>query len=105
MDSDRFSSVGHHIIGQQISTKAQQTIWQRMNDVLGEVSPETIGKAPAKERQSFGMTFRKVEYIRAFSRKILSGEFDLNAVEHMSDEDAISAHPARHADGLSSQKD
>ena len=32
VDSDLFSSVVHHIIGQQISTKAQATIWQRMQD-------------------------------------------------------------------------
>lgn len=30
VDTDLFSSVVHHIIGQQISTKAQATIWQRM---------------------------------------------------------------------------
>lgn len=28
VDSDLFSSVVHHIVGQQISTKAQATIWQ-----------------------------------------------------------------------------
>lgn len=27
VDTDLFSSVVHHIIGQQISTKAQATIW------------------------------------------------------------------------------
>ena len=40
-DDDLFSSVVHHIIGQQISTRAQQTIWQRMQDTLGEVTAET----------------------------------------------------------------
>ena len=35
VDTDLFSSVVHHIIGQQISTKAQATIWQRMRDALG----------------------------------------------------------------------
>ena len=29
-DPDLFSSVVHHIVGQQISTKAQPTIWARM---------------------------------------------------------------------------
>jgi len=33
-DDDLFSSVVHHIIGQQISTRAQQTIWQRMQEAL-----------------------------------------------------------------------
>ena len=42
VDTDLFSSVVHHIIGQQISTKAQATIWQRMQVVLGEVNAETI---------------------------------------------------------------
>ena len=32
-DDDLFSSVVHHIIGQQISTRAQQTIWQRMQEI------------------------------------------------------------------------
>ena len=32
VDTDLFSSVIHHIVGQQISTKAQATIWQRMQD-------------------------------------------------------------------------
>lgn len=42
VDSDIFSSVIHHIIGQQISTKAQLTIWKRMQDKLGNVNAETI---------------------------------------------------------------
>ena len=42
VDSDLFSSVVHHIIGQQISTKAQATIWQRMHDNLGVVNADTV---------------------------------------------------------------
>lgn len=37
VDTDLFSSVVHHIIGQQISTKAQETIWRRMKDGLGVI--------------------------------------------------------------------
>ena len=89
VDTDPFSSVVHHIIGQQISTKAQKTIWQRMNDTLGEVTPETVDRATVEELQFLGMTFKKAEYIKDFCGKILSGAFDLNAVEKMSDENAI----------------
>ena len=39
VDTDLFSAVVHHIIGQQISTKAQATIWQRMMAIL---SPMTM---------------------------------------------------------------
>ena len=91
VDTDLFSSVVHHIIGQQISMKAQQTIWERMHDYLGEISAGTICNADVDGLQSLGMTFRKAEYIKDFAAKVSSGEFDIEAVEHMSDEDAISA--------------
>lgn len=42
VDTDLFSAVVHHIIGQQISTKAQTTIWQRMCDALGTVHAKTV---------------------------------------------------------------
>ena len=89
VDSDLFSSVIHHIIGQQISAKAQKTIWHRMNDAFGEVTPGTIENATVEELQSLGMTFRKAEYIRDFSQKIINSEFDLDAVQLMTDKDAI----------------
>lgn len=91
VDTDLFSSVVHHIIGQQISTKAQQTIWQRMKDVYGEVTPKTIVNADKNQLQSLGITFRKAEYIKDFSEKIICGEFDLTAVETLSDQEAIAA--------------
>lgn len=45
VDTDLFSAVVHHIVGQQISTKAQATIWQRMRGALGTVDAEHILEA------------------------------------------------------------
>ena len=89
VDPDLFSSVIHHIIGQQISMKAQATIWQRMQDALGAVNAETILAAGVPTLQALGMTFRKAEYITDFAEKVHTGAFDLDAVAHMRDEDAI----------------
>ena len=88
-DNDLFSSVVHHIIGQQISTKAQATIWQRMQETLGEVNAKTILAAGIPKLQALGMTFRKAEYITDFAGKVHSGVFNLDAVAKMSDEEAI----------------
>lgn len=89
VDTDLFSAVVHHIIGQQISTKAQTTIWRRMKETLGEVNAETILSADISKLQSLGMTFRKAEYITDFARKVHEGVFDLETVAQMSDEAAI----------------
>ena len=91
VDTDLFSSVVHHIIGQQISMKAQATIWQRMQDDLGVMNAETILEAGIPKLQAYGMTFRKAEYLTDFAEKIKSGECDLDAVWQMSDQEAIEA--------------
>lgn len=91
VDTDLFSAVVHHIIGQQISTKAQATIWQRMQDALGQVNAETILSAGVSNLRALGISFRKAEYITDFARKVHTGEFDIEAVSQMSDTDAISA--------------
>lgn len=91
VDADLFLSVVHHIVGQQISSKAQATIWQRMQDTLGEVNAKSIQSAGVPKLQAFGMTFRKAEYITDFAQKVERGEFDLAAVEEMPDAEAIGA--------------
>lgn len=90
-DTDLFSSVVHHIIGQQISTKAQETIWQRLKDELGEVNAENIYKTDISRLQSLGMSFRKAEYIKDFADKVHSGGFNLQDISELSDEEAIKA--------------
>ena len=54
VDTDLFSAVVHHIVGQQISTKAQETIWQRMLSAVGEVNAETVLAAGVPKLQSLG---------------------------------------------------
>ena len=89
VDTDLFSAVVHHIVGQQISTKAQATIWKRMRDELGVVDAAAVLGAGVEKLQSFGMTFRKAEYITDFARKIESGEFDLEGIRQRPDDEAI----------------
>ena len=104
VDTDLFSSVVHHIVGQQISTKAQATIWQRMQDALGTVNADTVLAAGVPQLQALGMTFRKAEYITDFAAKVQSGAFDIDAVAHMSDADAIRALSALKGIGEAAQQ-
>ena len=89
VDPDLFSSIVHHIIGQQISTKAQATIWQRLQDALGEVNAETVLAAGVPKLQAMGMTFRKAEYITDLAQKVRDGTFDLDGIWQKADEEAI----------------
>lgn len=91
LDADLFASVVRHIVGQQISSKAQATVWARLETSLSVVTPASVHAASAEELQSLGMSLRKAEYIKDFASKIISGEFALQAVEQLSDEEAIAA--------------
>ena len=90
VDGDLFSSVIHIIIGQQISSAAQKTVWARLTDKLGEIISESVNAASREEIQSCGISFRKVDYIKDFAAKIQNGEFDIEALRTMPDADVIS---------------
>ena len=89
VDKDLFSAVVHHIVGQQISTKAQATIWKRIQDGLKTVNVDTILAEGVENLQTSGISFKKAEYITDFARKIKNGEFDLDSIWLKSDEEAI----------------
>ena len=70
VDPDLFSSVIHHIIGQQVYMAAQRTVWQRLQAAAGTLVPETVA----------AMTRRRALYILDFALKLASGDFDLDAL-------------------------
>ena len=82
---DLFDALMHSIVGQQIATKAQQTVWVRLVLALGEVTPETIEGAETATLQGVGLSFRKVAYMKAAARKVLLGELDVEALRLMDD--------------------
>lgn len=108
-ERDIFASVIHHIIAQQISTKAQASIWARFCALFSEMQSERTSKvkkvqsADSQSKQkaqallaididkirACGISSRKAQYILDFAHKVQSGEFDIEAVAKMSDEKAI----------------
>lgn len=86
---DVFAALVHSIVGQQISTKAHESIWRKVEERVGEVSPKNILAISPERLQSVGIPFRKVECIRDAARRFESGEFDVLSLDSMSDEQVI----------------
>ena len=82
---DLFDALMHAIVGQQIAAKAQQTVWGRLVQALGEVTPATVDSIDADVLQRMGLSFRKVGYMKGAARKALLGELDVEALRHMDD--------------------
>jgi DNA-3-methyladenine glycosylase II len=83
---DLFASLVNAVVGQQISTKAQQTIWGRMRTGLSEVTPDAILACPETSLQSYGITFKKAAYIRGIAESVLDGTLDIGALNAKSDQ-------------------
>lgn len=86
---DIFAALVYSIIGQQISTKAQESVWKKTVALLGDVTPGNILAISPEELQSVGLSFRKVEYIRDAARRFESGEFDVKSFGNMPDAEII----------------
>lgn len=84
---DMFMALINSIIGQQISTKAQQTVWLRFLDMFEPVIPENIAALPVEMIQTCGISMRKASYIKEIAANIIDGSLNLDELQTMSDED------------------
>ena len=89
VDTDLFSAVVHHIVGQQIATKAQESIWKKMQEELGAINADTITACGRERLQKFGISFRKADYILDFAQKVKDGSFDLEGLKDKPDDEVI----------------
>ena len=100
VDDDLFASVVRHIIGQQISMRAQQTVWERLEAALGAVTPQALAPASRAQLQGLGMSWRKADYILEFTQQVATGGLDLSAVARLDDAGALTALTALRGIGV-----
>lgn len=82
---DLYAALVNSIVGQQISTAAHKTIWKRMNDTLGQVTPERVAALCGDELQAFGISHRKAGYILGVTERVLDGRLDLAGLADLPD--------------------
>ncbi len=88
-DTDLFASIIHHIIGQQISTAAQRTIWGRLTETVGTVNADSIIALGRDGIQCIGTTFKKADYILDFACQVQAGTIKIDGLEALPDAEVI----------------
>jgi len=85
-----FSSLAASVTGQQLSTKAADTIWGRLVVACkGEVTPEAIQKLHLPSMRKAGLSAAKSKTLKELSKAVLSGALDLPALRKIPEEEAI----------------
>jgi len=88
---DLFPALIYCIVGQQISNKAAATVWIRMQDRFGEITPETVASRTEEEIQKCGLTMRKARHIKNIASLVSAGDLRLDQLHSLSDEAIIQA--------------
>ncbi len=83
-----FPSLVRVIMGQQLSSRAAQAIFQRLKTELA-LTPEAIAAAPDITLRQVGLSRAKIATCQRLSTAILSDQLNLNALATLADADAV----------------
>jgi DNA-3-methyladenine glycosylase II len=86
---DAFVTLARSIVGQQISVKAAQTVWDRFALLPRQMTPANVLKLKVDDMRSAGLSVRKVEYLVDLALHFDNGVLHVAAWEGMTDEEII----------------
>jgi DNA-3-methyladenine glycosylase II len=73
---DAFSTLVRAIVGQQISVKAAQSIWDRLRCELSAVTPGALAVADLARLRACGLSGQKSGYLRDLAVRFVSGQLE-----------------------------
>ena len=86
---DAFTTLTRSIVGQQISVKAAQSVWDRLAAMLGAVTPETLARARRPTLRKCGLSGQKAGYLKDLAGKFRDGTLDASRWHALEDETLI----------------
>ena len=86
---DAFVTLARSIVGQQISVKAAQTVWDRFSLLTKRLTPAAVLKLKVDDMRAAGLSVRKVEYLVDLAVHFSSGSVHVKAWQDMDDEAII----------------
>lgn len=89
IEKDGFKCLVKYIVGQQISDKARETIWQRICTIFGNVTPDIMLSINTSDLRGVGLSSRKVEYIKTLAESVAEKKIDFEEFKTLSNEEII----------------
>ncbi len=84
-----FHALVQSIISQQLSVKAADTIYGRVEQLLGTITAEKLNAADTEDLRACGLSARKIEYLRGIAEAVLSGKINFDALARLPDAEVI----------------
>tara|TARA_B100001996_G_scaffold85331_1_gene62995 strand:- start:1084 stop:1710 length:627 start_codon:yes stop_codon:yes gene_type:complete len=85
-----FFSLCRTIIGQQISTRAADSIWAKFEKKCKKnITPKMVLKLSSKNLKTAGLSRQKVSYLKNIAKNFNNKSFDVKKLKIMNDEESI----------------
>ena len=85
-----FFSLCRTIVGQQISTKAADSIWSKFEKKCKKrIVPNTVLKLSSRILKSVGLSRQKVSYLKNIAKNFINKSFNVGKLKTMDDYEAI----------------
>ena len=84
-----FVTLARSIVGQQISVKAAQTVWDRFALLAPQMTPKRVLKLKVDDMRAAGLSARKVEYLVDLAVHFDTHQLRVNQWTALPDEDII----------------
>ncbi|MEY3944495.1 MAG: DNA-3-methyladenine glycosylase [Pseudomonadota bacterium] len=86
---DAFVTLARSIVGQQISVKAAQSVWDKFSKLSRKITPSSVLKLKVDDMRASGLSARKVEYLVDLALHFDSGAVHVKDWQGMDDEGII----------------
>jgi DNA-3-methyladenine glycosylase II len=88
---DPWEALARAIVGQQLSTKAARSIWEKLQGQFGGETPDpkSLLRKRSQTLRKAGLSSAKVEFLRDLARRVADGTLDLARLRDLPDEDVI----------------
>ncbi|MDH6166160.1 DNA-3-methyladenine glycosylase II [Variovorax boronicumulans] len=83
---DAFTTLARSVVGQQISVKAAQTVWDKFAVLPRKLTPANVLKLKVDDMRGAGLSARKIEYLVDLALHFDSGVVHVDSWKDMSDE-------------------
>ena len=87
--SDPFYTLARSIVGQQISVKAAQAVWDKIENKAKSIEPNHISKMHFMSLKSCGLSRQKINYLKSLSSAFIQNRISPEKWKEYSDEDII----------------
>ena len=87
--SDPFYTLARSIVGQQISVKAAQAVWDRFEKKIKIVNAKNVKEIHYMKLKSCGLSRQKISYLKSLSESFIQKRIRPDTWENSSDEEII----------------